>query len=696
MLIEFPGSISQPKPPDPRPSQSPSDTSTSEPIADVDVDASMQETFFHTATHSSILQPPDISFSEHQIQPTIPFNMSTPSYLRPFAQPFEANSVTSPLDSLFTDTNFISPSVSRSGQSPRLIDLLLPGSELNARSSDLENDQIQQLEMPAQFSSNISGDGLMEDDVEEIIRQPQMSDNEMWVPLYNSQAQSGYSSRIDSSMATRDDSLYRLFRQPEVQAGSPEMLMLRFDRQTCGILSVKDGPTENPWRTLVWPLARDSTALYHAIASMTAFHHAKEKPALRVDGIEHMRRSIRSLASGIEKMRTDTALATTLVLAFSESWDVHISTGIEHLRGARVLVNQALTKHTKRPLGGDDLARLKFLCNTWVYMDVIARLTSIDDDDDTDFDTILAPLNGSYERQSTDIDPLMGCASTLFPLIGRAANLCRKVREMESNSIAIISQAVELKEQIEQWEPSTDLEDPEDPSCKIRDALQTAEAYRFATLLYLHQAVPEIPSLTNAQLAQEVLRRLATVPLSSRVVIVQIYPLLAAGCEAYDSEARRWVEDRWLAMSQRMWIGNIDKCLEVTREVWNRRDMAEAAKEAAKLTQRRPMMMHSESSKRKFEEEQMEDMFSFSDMLNGTSGSGLKRPRNSFSMQSGPSQPKKNKPEPIIEQMDLEMTVRGSLHWVGVMKEWGWEGKSTLCGCSVLEESHSSKFPPTY
>jgi hypothetical protein len=104
---------------------------------------------------------------------------------------------------------------------------------------------------------------------------------------------------------------------------------------------VKDGPTENPWRTLIWPLVRESTALYHAIASMTAFHHAREKPALRVDGMGHMSRSIRSPAIGIGEMRTDIALATALVLAFSESWDQHISTGIEHLRRARILVNQA-------------------------------------------------------------------------------------------------------------------------------------------------------------------------------------------------------------------------------------------------------------------------------------------------------------------------------------------------------------------
>lgn len=681
MLIDLLDSVSQVKPPDPGPSESPSDASTSEPAGDVEVVAVMHETFFNTATHSpSTLQMPSISFTKHQLQHGLPFDISTPPYLRSIARPFEANSVTSPLDSLFDDTNFASPPAGRpsmSGQSPRLIDLLLPGSALDARPSDPELGCIQPLQMPVQFPSEVKAESTMDDDVEEIIREPHMPSNDLWVPLYDPSIHSGYSSRSDSPIIMRDDPFAKMYRQPEVQAGSPEMLMLRFDKQTCGILSVKDGPTENPWRTLIWPLVRESPALYHAIASMTAFHHAKEKPALRVDGMEHMRSSIRSLAIGIEKMPKDIALATTLVLAFSESWDQHISTGIEHLRGARILVSQALAKHSRRPLDGDELARLKFLCNTWVYMDVIARLTSIDDDDSTDFDNILMLLHRPFEKQSTDIDPLMGCATTLFPLIGRAANLCRKVRTMKCNSIAIISQAIELKEQIEQWQTFTDLEDPEDPSCEIQHALQTAEAYRYATLLYLHQAVPEIPSLTSAQLAQMVLKYLATVPLSSRMVIVQIYPLLAAGCEAYDSEDRKWVENRWEVMTQRMWIGNIDKCWVVTKEVWDRRDNAEASKEAAKMTQRRPMIMHSESSERKFKEEQMEDLFSFSDMLNGMTIPGSKKQRTSFSaMQPGLSHGKRKNSDPMMEQIDPERTVRGSLHWVGVMKEWGWEGQS--------------------
>ena len=688
------------KPPDPveitSPAVSEGPSSTPEDIEDVHMENSILNGLGASPTSSSNAIT-DLNGNSPDV-----LDMHTPPFLRELPRPrYDPNQVTSSLSSLFDDNNNVvlpsstpSPRPSFSGQSPRLIDLLLPGSELNARPAVhippisipppvMASSPLMLSPMLAQRLNDEPGllqDPMMDEDIEEIVQSPQISDTELWMSLRNPSTTN--SSQLSTPTRTREDPFYAMYRQPELKSGSPEILMLRFDKQTCGILSVKDGPTENPWRTLVWPLARDSPALYHAIASMTAFHTSKVSPALRVDGMEHMRRSIRSLATGIENMRTDTALATTLVLAFSESWDQHISTGIEHLRGAKILVNQALIAHQKRKLTGDDLARLKFLCNTWVYMDVIARLTSVDDGESLEFghDDALWPYNASLSPSSpssanTELDPLMGCAGTLFPLIGRVATLCRRVRKVASNSIAIISQAIELKEAIEQWEapPASAFDRPEDPTSEIQHGLQTAQAYRFATLLYLHQAVPEIPSLTSAQLAKKVLVYLATVPLSSRLVIVQIYPLLAAGCEAWDSEDREWVESRWRAMASRMWIGNIDRCWEVQQEVWSRRDAAWKLK-MEKEMRRRPgqdaIPVHSESSKRKFEEElALEEGFSFSDLLAGIGFPTTKRPKplgRYFNQE-------RRERDDREEDMDPELTVRGRLHWVGVMKDWDWE-----------------------
>lgn len=198
-------------------------------------------------------------------------------------------------------------------------------------------------------------------------------------------------------------------------------------------------------------------------------------------------------------------------------------------------------------------------------------------------------------------------------------------------------------------------------------------------LLYLHQALPEIPGDSSAELAKKVLVLLATVPLASRAVIVHIYPLMMAGCESTDPEERQWVLDRWAALSQRMRIGPIEKCLDVTKEVWRRRDEHENQPEL----QGRPLV-------------------STADILSSESG----RPRNgsrslSFDRQSGDGittgwdrgrRPSRMNSDDLGHKerslpyrrprassnggMDPKYTVRGELHWIGVMADWGWEGMS--------------------
>ena len=568
---------------------------------------------------------------------------------------------------------------STSGPSPRLIDLLLQSTDLNVPPADYMGFQPLQSDTPYQVRPYIPTQEEIlagDEDAEEIVRQPDPA-AEAWIMRLPSPSPSA-SSSISSTESSLFDPL-NLYSQPKLDPRSPEMLMLGFDTQTCGILSVKDGPTENPWRTHVWPLAIDSPALYHAISSMAAFHTSKLKPSMKVAGMEHMRHSIRHLASRIENMRTDTALATTLVLAFSESWDVHVSTGIEHLRGAKVLVNRALTRHRQSPLSGEELIRLRFLYNTWVYMDVIARLTNVDDDDSSDFNPSVWMSSDPF-GSTTEVDPLMGCATTLFPLIGRVASLVGRVRKSKSNSINVISQANELKAHLEMWEPPNFFEPPEDPTSEIQDSLQTAEAYRWATLLYLRQAVPEIPTLSAAELAKKVLVYLATVPPGSRAVIVQIYPLLAAGCEASTSEDRAWVEDRWTMMSRRMLIGNVDRCLEVVKEVWRRRD-ANNADEMLQWNRRRAskktsyLMSPISSMKRAVSaEDQAEvEFFGWSNAYAGIkrrateSNSGIPTPlRVNRAYRSAPD---------VLDNIEFETTVRGRLHWAGVMRDWQWEGK---------------------
>lgn len=495
--------------------------------------------------------------------------------------------------------------------------------------------------------------------------------------------------------------------EPSLGPESTEMLVTRFNKQTCGILSVKDGQYENPWRTIVWPLATDCPALYHAICSLSAFHCTKEIPRMRAIGVEHMRHSIRILAMGLRNMRTDAALATTLALVFAESWDRHVSAGTQHLRGARFLMNQTMMRQARGPLRPEEMKRICFLYNTWVYVDVVARLISLDEGSMEDIPVPPAVSSAVFH----EVDPLMGCATTLFPLISRVANLVRRVRKIESNSIAIISDAIELRHQIEMWEPPRYLHPPEDPTSLIQHSVQTAQAYRWATLLYLHQAVPEIPSEGAADLAKRVLVPLATVPLSSRTTVVHIFPLFVASCEVTSEEDRNWVRARWDAMQARLSIGNIDRCIEVIREVWERRDMLERYMRASTPTgcssgPLHPIPLTSMQTGRRASFPRSEDEFLFGPVvdlpeatdadlfggfLNHTSDLDLQLPL-------APPSPALSMATPMIAaggtpdpwftpdrladgadvlglgSVEQEKMVRGRLHWIGVMRDWGWEG----------------------
>ena len=184
-----------------------------------------------------------------------------------------------------------------------------------------------------------------------------------------------YANQRELVMANRS---FPLNRTITFQPHSQESLMHTYVSQTSGILSIKDGPTENPWRTLIFPLAQSSPPLYHALASMTAFHlassansaskYAPSPHSFRLLAVRHLSTSLTALSTSLsssylpaQELLTD--LATTLTLAFAESWDWGTRSGISHLRGSRVLISRALTVHASFPYQGEDFERLQFLAN---------------------------------------------------------------------------------------------------------------------------------------------------------------------------------------------------------------------------------------------------------------------------------------------------------------------------------------------
>lgn len=524
-----------------------------------------------------------------------------------------------------------------------------------------------------------------------------------------------------------------------------------FDRYTCGILSIKNGPNENPWRSIVWPLALEHGALYNAIAAMTKFHNAKNDKNCRQVAMEYMKESFNLLAIGLsnKSIPLDIALATTLALALAEAWDRHISTGVAHIRGASTMLKRLIPKYQGARLP----QMLQFLFNSWLYLDVVSRLTSDSveekslvemSDSEEEEDNLteekknkhsvqpsgankpetpnstlegiveLASLfevrdhsspnsncsdrsrvsssrhrslsNASSQRelkgflflgQGEEIDPLMGCGQTLFPLIGRVATLVHKIRRVPRNTLSIVSEAVELKQQLELWNPrlSPRLTHVEDPMLDLNSCISTAEAYRYAALLHLHQAVPEVPSLTSHELAEKVMMLLASIPISSPTCVIHIFPLLVAGCEALPGEEREWVMNRWDLFEKRMHTGNINCTIEVVKEVWLRKDVLLRQQAAAHLHNG---INESESD---LSVSKAGGSGSVSVTVNTAMGIGdnSKMRRNSTNIKMSISSTMSQEFSlanggPVQSSThEIEDGIKGWSHWSVVMNEWGWE-----------------------
>lgn len=148
-----------------------------------------------------------------------------------------------------------------------------------------------------------------------------------------------------------------------------------------------------------------------------------------------------------------------------------------------------------------------------------------------------------------------------------------------------------------------------------------------------------------------------------------------------EQDDRKWVQDRWGQMGQRMKLGLIEKCQEVTKEVWNRRDAHADEKQAQRGTRNNSLSSVSSTLKREFsaisEELDMEDPFAWPESTNkrravvGPTSFDTPRP---VTIKSERSEGRRQS-DAGTELLEPEFTVRGRLHWLGVMKDWNWEGE---------------------
>lgn len=326
------------------------------------------------------------------------------------------------------------------------------------------------------------------------------------------------------------------------------------------------GMNTNPWVRLVLPAARQSSYLAYALCGMAAHHIGYKR-----EGIEFTARSFRgvqhALATG---QRSDDMTAAIVCLGWIEVWDFKTTCGVEHIRACKKLIQL-------RPnAGATEIAR--FMRSMWIYQNSLSSLSATNPTLDRPIE--LDAFNHADEPRAAStvtttrlgIDPILGTAEWLFLRIPHM--VYRIFCYLQDPQASNLDQLLRLYDEVMIWrseKPHAGLSEEE-----ASEVVATAECYRLALLLFLYTHIPSfVPDECSDmpyRLSQSILSYLRTISVASRLLTVQLWPLVEAATYARGDKDRMFVRHRFAAVERRLRFGNMMKGYELVQEVWARLD----------------------------------------------------------------------------------------------------------------------------
>ncbi|KAI1424808.1 hypothetical protein F5Y12DRAFT_785084 [Xylaria sp. FL1777] len=372
----------------------------------------------------------------------------------------------------------------------------------------------------------------------------------------------------------------------------------------CNVLShliVFREESGNPFQQLVLPLSHSSSPVMNAIYALAGAH-------LEYRGVQNPEQSlyfhneaIQGLSRVIEsqvKVDKNELLAAIMLLVYYEVLVQRRRTNIinGHLKGAFAIMS--LNQELLTPVG-------LFLERAFGFYDVITALSlgtpPLSTAPSAGGLLPVPPLDAPPASPLTNVDTLLGMATTLWPIMHRLSNLLFMKRELEEaqqknqvSKVAVVrtefeatSQAIETA--LAQWKPYlppsvairddvlvlNGVEGKEIPEmARLQSILHNALAYRHSALVYLYRTIygysPKhklVQQHSHSALHHCVETTAARGPMSAL-----LWPLFAAACEAISAEDRDLAKKAFSEIEQRQGMTNIEEAWGIIQEVWKRLD----------------------------------------------------------------------------------------------------------------------------
>lgn len=372
----------------------------------------------------------------------------------------------------------------------------------------------------------------------------------------------------------------------------------------CNVLShliVFREESGNPFQQLVLPLSYNSSPVMNAIYALASAHLEYRGVSTGEKSLYFHNEAIQGLAHLIEgggkANHKNELLAAIMLLVY---YEVLVQKGRSnivdgHLRGALTIMESS---------PGDSSPTSIFLERAFRFYDVITALSlgtaPIATAPAAGCLIPLPPLDASVASPLSNVDTLLGMATTLWPIMHRLSNLFSLKNELDNavknhqNSKAAVlrtefettSQAIQVA--LGRWQPSLPpgivlkdgrLESIDGVEIPERDLLNSilhnALAYRSSAFVYLYRSIYGY-SPDHALVQRHVHDSLIY---CSRCVAFKgpmgalLWPLFVAACEAITNEDRTSAERTFGEYDTHQGMTNIDNAWGVVREVWKQHDL---------------------------------------------------------------------------------------------------------------------------
>ncbi|KAI0025305.1 hypothetical protein F4780DRAFT_768504 [Xylariomycetidae sp. FL0641] len=357
----------------------------------------------------------------------------------------------------------------------------------------------------------------------------------------------------------------------------------------------------NPFQQLVLPLSYKSTPVMNAIYALASAHLEYRGVLNSEKSIYFHNQAIQGLARLIEKdgrVNKNELLAAIMLLVYYEVLVQRGRTNIVdgHLRGALTIMCSSQ----------DSTQTSLFLERAFRFYDVITALSlgtpPLSMAPAAGCLLPFPPLDAPQASPLSNVDTLLGMATTLWPIMHRLSNLLSMRVELETalranqpSKSAVLrtefeatSQAIEAA--LTQWQPCLPaniimqdgilesvggVEMPEKP--KLQSILHNALAYRHSAFVYLYRTIYGYPPRHELvqKHAHSALFHCVETTTHKGPMGALLWPLFVAACEAMSPEDRALAQRAFVEIEIRQGMTNIEQAWRIIREVWKRLDQGD-------------------------------------------------------------------------------------------------------------------------